>query len=52
MMWIDIGVNVLLILRIVLFIPALPQLLDPNDAAWLSEGKMNSKSTSSLVMEK
>jgi hypothetical protein len=39
MIWIDIGVIVLLALRIVLFRPALPQLLDPNNDAWLLEGK-------------
>jgi hypothetical protein len=39
MMWIDIVVTVLLILRIALFRPALPQLLDPNNDAWLPEGK-------------
>jgi hypothetical protein len=39
MMWIDIGVALLLNLRIALFRPALPRLLDPNDDAWLPEGK-------------
>jgi hypothetical protein len=39
MMWIDIGVIVLLTLRISLVRPALPQLLDPNDDTWLLEGK-------------
>lgn len=39
MMWIDIGVTVLLTLRIALSRPALPQLLDPNNDAWLPEGK-------------
>jgi len=38
-MWIDIGVTVLLTLRIALFRPALPQLVDPNNDAWLPEGK-------------
>jgi hypothetical protein len=33
MMWIDIGVTVLLALRMALFRPALPQLLDPNHDA-------------------
>jgi hypothetical protein len=37
MMWIDIGVTVLLTLRIGLFRPALPQLVDLNDDAWLLE---------------
>ena len=48
MMWIDIGVTVFLTLPIALFRPALPQLLDPNNDAWLPEGKMNSRSASSL----
>ena len=40
MMWIDIGVTVLLTLRIAWFRPALPQLVDLNDDAWLLEGKI------------
>jgi hypothetical protein len=39
MRWIDIGVIVLLTLRMALFRPALPQLLEPNDDAWLPEKK-------------
>jgi hypothetical protein len=39
MMWIDIGVIVFLTLRIALFRPALPQILDPNNDAGLPEGK-------------
>ena len=39
MMWIDIGVTVLLTLRIALFKPALPQLVDSNNDALLPEGK-------------
>jgi hypothetical protein len=39
MMWVDIGVTVLLTLRILLFRPAIPQLLNPNNDACLSEGK-------------
>jgi hypothetical protein len=39
MMWIDIGVTLLLTLRMTLFRPALPQLLDSNRDAWLPEGK-------------
>lgn len=39
MMWMDIGVTLLLTLRIALFRPVLPQLLDPNNDAWLPEGK-------------
>ena len=37
MMWIDIGVTVLLTLRIILFRTALPQLLDLNNDACLPE---------------
>jgi hypothetical protein len=39
MMWIDIGVIMLLTLRISLFRPALPRPLDPNDDAWLPGGR-------------
>ena len=39
MMWIDIGVTVLLTLRIALCRPALPQLMDSNNDAWLPKGK-------------
>jgi hypothetical protein len=39
MMWIDIGVTVLLTLRLALLRPPLPQLVDPNNDAWLLEGK-------------
>jgi len=39
MMWIDIGVTVLLTLRITLGRPALPQLMNSNNDAWLPEGK-------------
>jgi len=48
MMWIDIGVTVLLTLRIALFRPDFRSFLDPNNDAWLPEGKMNSRSASSL----
>ena len=48
MMWIDIGAPVLLTLRIALFRPALPRLLDPNNDVWLPEEKVNSKSVSSF----
>jgi hypothetical protein len=51
MMWIDIGVTVLLTLRIALFRPALPQLVDPNYDAWLLEGK-DQQQESLVVMEK
>jgi hypothetical protein len=39
MMWIDIGVTALLTLRLALCRPPLPQLVDPNNGAWLPEGK-------------
>jgi hypothetical protein len=39
MMWMDNGVTLLLTLRIALFRPTVPQLLDPNDDAWLPEGR-------------
>jgi hypothetical protein len=50
-MWIDIGVTVLLTLRIVLFRPALPQLLDPNNDACLPEGKDEQQECLFVVME-
>ena len=37
-MWLDIALTVLLTVRIALFRPALPQLMDPNYDIWLSEG--------------
>jgi hypothetical protein len=52
MMWIDIGVTVLLTLRIALFRPALPQLMDPNNGAWLPEGKDEQQECHFVVMEK
>ncbi|RZU38808.1 hypothetical protein [Edaphobacter modestus] len=51
-MWIDIGVTVLLTLRIALFRPALPQLLDPDNDAWLPEGKDEEQECLFVVMEK
>ena len=39
MMWIDIGVTLLLTLRIALFRPTLPLLMDPKNAAWLQPKK-------------
>jgi hypothetical protein len=39
MMWIDIGVTVLLTLRLTLLRPALPLLMDPNNDARLPEEK-------------
>jgi len=52
MMWIDIGVTVLLTLRIALFSPALPQLLNPNNDACSSEGKDEQQECLFVVMEK
>jgi hypothetical protein len=52
MMWIDIGVTVLLTLRIALFRPALPQLADPNHDALLPEGKDEQQECLFVVMEK
>jgi hypothetical protein len=52
MMWIDIGVTVLLALRIALFRPALPQLVDPNNDARLPEGKDEQQECFFVVMEK
>jgi hypothetical protein len=39
MIWIDIGVSVLLTLRIALCKPALPRLLDPNNECLVAGGK-------------
>jgi hypothetical protein len=39
MMWIDIGVTLLLTLRLALLRPPLPQLMDPKKDAWLMQGK-------------
>ena len=39
MMWIDIGVTVLLTLRLALFRPALPQLVDSNNDGLVPGGK-------------
>ena len=52
MMWIDIGVTVFLTLRMALFRPALPQLVDPNHDAWLPEGKDEQQECLFVVMEK
>ena len=52
MMWIDIGVSMLLTLRIALFEPALPQLLDPNNDVWLPERKDEQQECLFVVMEK
>ena len=52
MMWIDIGVTVLLTLRIALFAPTFPQLLDPNNDAWFPEGKDEQQECLFVVMEK
>jgi hypothetical protein len=48
MMWIDIGVTLLLTLRMTLCRPALPQLVDSSNDALLPERKMNHRSASSL----
>jgi hypothetical protein len=52
MMWIDIGVTVLLTLRIALFRPPLPQLVDPNHDAWLPEGEDEQQECLLAVKEK
>ena len=52
MMWIDIGITVLLTLRISLFRPALPQLLDPNKDDRLPEGKVEQQECLFVVLEK
>jgi hypothetical protein len=51
MMWIDIGVTVLLTLRLALFRPALPQLVDSNNAL-LPERKDEQQECRFGVMEK
>jgi hypothetical protein len=48
MMWIDIGVTVLLTLRMALFRPALPQLADPDNDDWLPKGRDEQQECSSL----
>ncbi len=52
MMWIDIGVTVLLTLRLALFRPALPQLVDSNNDALLTERKDEQQGCLFVVMEK
>ena len=52
MMWIDIGVTVLVTLRLALFRSALPQLMDPTHDAWLPEGKDEQQERLLAVMEK
>jgi hypothetical protein len=52
MMWIDIGVTVLLTLRLALFRPALPQLVDPNNGARLPQGKDEQQECLFVVLEK
>ena len=52
MMWIDIGVTVLLTLRIALFSPALPQLVDSIHDALSAEGKDEQQECPFVVMEK
>ena len=52
MMWIDIGVTVLLTLRLALFRPALPPLLDPNNDASLPGEKEGQQECPLTVIEK
>jgi hypothetical protein len=52
MMWIDIGVTVLLAIRIALCRPALPPLVDPNNDASLSEGKDEQQECLFVLMKK
>jgi hypothetical protein len=52
MMWIDIGVTVLLTLRIALCRPSLPQLVDPNNDVSLPERKDEQQECLFVVMEK
>jgi len=52
MMWIDIGVTVLLTLRIALCRPSLPQLVDPNSDLSLPEEKDEQQECLFVVMEK
>jgi hypothetical protein len=49
MMWIDIGVTVLLTLRIALFRPELPQLLDPKNGALLPERRDEQQGSASWL---
>jgi hypothetical protein len=51
MMWIDIGVTLLLTLRMTLSRVALPQLLDPNADERLPEGKDEQQRVPLLAME-
>jgi hypothetical protein len=51
MMWIDIGVIVLLTLRMALFRPALPQLVDSNNDVLLPEGKDEQQECLFVVMD-
>jgi hypothetical protein len=52
MMWIDIGVTVLLTLRLAVFRPALPRLVDSDNDAWLRERKDEQQESLLAVMEK
>jgi len=52
MMWIDIGLTVLLTLRLALLRPALPPLVDPNHDAWPPQGKVEQQERLLAVMEK
>jgi hypothetical protein len=52
MMWIDIGVTVLLTLRLALFRPNLPELVGPNNDDWLPEGNDEQQERLFVVLEK
>jgi hypothetical protein len=52
MLWIDIGVTVLLTLRIALFRQPLPQLVDPTKDAWLPDGKDEQQQCLFVVIQK
>jgi hypothetical protein len=52
MMWIDIGVILLLTLRLALFRPSLPQLVDPHHDVRLPEGENEQPSYLFVVLEK
>jgi hypothetical protein len=52
MMWIDIGVTVLLTIRLALFRPALPELVDPNNNISVPEEKDEQQECLFVVMEK
>ena len=51
MMWIDIGVTTLLILRVVLYRPALPPLVDSTIDVFSPEGELNQQESLLVVTE-